>query len=68
MSRGSFSNSADVEVQTGNKAYWFRLDDKGELVGGISKFLADPNRAGGQLHTVAHQVILVCVYVQRIFL
>lgn len=32
---------ADVEVQTGNKAYWFRLDDKGELVGGISKFLAD---------------------------
>ena len=32
---------AEVEVQTGNKAYWFRLDEKGELVGGISKFLAD---------------------------
>lgn len=32
---------ADVEVQTGNKAYWFRLDENGELVGGISKFLAD---------------------------
>ena len=32
---------ADVEVQTGSKAYWFRLDEKGELVGGISKFLAD---------------------------
>ena len=32
---------ADVEVQTGNKMYWFRLDDNGELVGGISKFLAD---------------------------
>ncbi len=32
---------ADVEVQTGNKAYWFRLDEKGELVGGISKFLAE---------------------------
>lgn len=31
---------ADVEVQAGNKAYWFRLDDKGELVGGISKFVA----------------------------
>ena len=31
----------DVEVQTGNKAYWFRLDENGELVGGISKFLAD---------------------------
>ena len=32
---------ADVEVQSGNKAYWFRLDEKGELVGGISKFLQD---------------------------
>ena len=31
---------AETEVQAGNKAYWFRLDDKGELVGGISKFLA----------------------------
>ena len=32
---------ADVEVQTGEKAYWFRLDENGELVGGISKFLAE---------------------------
>ena len=32
---------ADVEVQSGNKAYWVRLDENGELVGGISKFLAD---------------------------
>ena len=30
---------ADVEVQAGNKAYWFRLDEKGELVGGIAKFV-----------------------------
>ena len=30
---------ADVEVQSGNKAYWFRLDEKGEIVGGISKFV-----------------------------
>ena len=30
---------ADVEVQTGNKACWFRLDENGALVGGISKFL-----------------------------
>lgn len=29
----------ETEVQTGNKAFWFRLDDKGELTGGISKFL-----------------------------
>lgn len=32
---------ADVEVQAGSKAYWFRLDENGELVGGISKFVAE---------------------------
>ena len=32
---------ADVEVQAGHKPYWFRLDDSGELTGGIAKFLAD---------------------------
>ena len=32
---------ADVEVQAGHKPYWFRLDDSGELAGGIAKFLAD---------------------------
>ena len=32
---------ADVEVQSGQKAYWFNLDENGELVGGISKFLQD---------------------------
>ncbi len=31
----------DVEVQAGNKVYWFRLDENGELVGGISKFLQE---------------------------
>ncbi|SHN57690.1 aspartyl-tRNA synthetase [Butyrivibrio hungatei DSM 14810] len=30
---------SDVEVQSGNKAYWFRIDENGELVGGISKFV-----------------------------
>ena len=30
---------ADVEVQTTQKAYWFRLDENGEIVGGISKFV-----------------------------
>ena len=30
----------DVEVQAGNKAYWFRMDENNELVGGISKFVA----------------------------
>lgn len=32
---------ADVEIQSGQKAYWFKLDENGELVGGISKFLQD---------------------------
>lgn len=36
---------AEVEVQSGNKAYWFRLDEKGELVGGISKFLVERKEA-----------------------
>lgn len=31
----------DVEVQTGNKACWVRVDDEGNLTGGISKFLGD---------------------------
>ncbi len=32
---------ADVEVQTGNKACWVKVDETGALTGGISKFLAD---------------------------
>ncbi len=32
---------ADVEVQTGNKACWFKVDENGQLTGGISKFLGD---------------------------
>ena len=32
---------ADVEVQAGQKPYWFRMDENGELVGGIAKFLQD---------------------------
>jgi aspartyl-tRNA synthetase len=35
---------AEVEVQSGQKAYWFRMDEQGELVGGISKFLQDPEK------------------------
>ncbi len=30
----------DVEVQTGNKACWVKVDENGELTGGVSKFLA----------------------------
>ena len=36
---------ADVEVQAGSKPYWFKMDDKGELSGGIAKFLQDKKDA-----------------------
>ena len=29
----------EVEVQAGEKAYWFRYDENGEIVGGIAKFV-----------------------------
>ncbi len=32
---------ADVEVQTGNKACWVKVDEQGNLTGGVSKFLAE---------------------------
>ena len=32
---------ADVEVQTGNKACWIKVDENGQLTGGVSKFLVD---------------------------
>lgn len=32
---------ADVEVQTANKAFWTKLDENGNFVGGIAKFLTD---------------------------
>ena len=31
----------DVEVQTGNKACWIKVDENGELTGGVSKFLVN---------------------------
>ena len=32
---------ADVEVQTGSKACWVKVDESGNLTGGVSKFLAE---------------------------
>ena len=32
---------SDVEVVSGNKAYWFRMDESGEISGGIAKFLQE---------------------------
>ncbi len=36
---------ADVEVQTGNKACWVKVDENGDLTGGISKFLLERQEA-----------------------
>ena len=36
---------ADVEVQAGAKPYWFKLDEKGELAGGVAKFFAEKKEA-----------------------
>ncbi len=36
---------SDVEVVSGGKPYWFRLDENGEIVGGIAKFV-QPIRDG----------------------
>ena len=30
---------ADVEIQAGQKPYWFRVEENGEIVGGIAKFI-----------------------------
>ena len=35
----------DVEVQTGNKACWVKVDESGNLTGGISKFLGECGEA-----------------------
>jgi len=32
---------ADVEVQAGYKPYWFKLDEQGQIAGGVAKFVAD---------------------------
>jgi aspartyl-tRNA synthetase, bacterial type len=34
-------NIADIEVQAGAKPYWFRVDENGDVVGGIAKFVQE---------------------------
>ena len=55
---------ADVEVQAGQKPYWFRIDENGEVVGGIAKFLnADPalaQQVKGQLSLENDTLVLLC--------
>ena len=36
----------DCEVQSGSKGYWFKIDESGELAGGIAKFVNKEEAAG----------------------
>ena len=55
---------ADVEVQAGQKPYWFRVDEKGEIVGGIAKFVnADPalvEKVKAELALENDTLVLLC--------
>ena len=37
----------DVEVQAGMKPYWFKVEENGELAGGVAKFLTDRKESLG---------------------
>ena len=50
---------ADVEVQAGQKPYWFRMDENGALVGGVSKFLAGHEDALRELGVAPGCLVLV---------
>ncbi|MBQ5799687.1 MAG: aspartate--tRNA ligase [Oscillospiraceae bacterium] len=51
----------DCEVQSGVKSYWFKVDEKGELAGGIAKFLADKKDAVVEKLSLApNTVVVVC--------
>ena len=50
----------DVEVQAGFKPYWFKMDENGELTGGIAKFLTDRKDAVAERLGLSPNT-LVCV-------
>ncbi|MCF0136115.1 MAG: aspartate--tRNA ligase [Lachnospiraceae bacterium] len=51
---------ADCEVQSGVKSYWFKTDEKGEIVGGIAKFVADRKEAlAGKLDLAPNTLVVV---------
>ena len=47
------------EVQSGSKAYWFKVDEKGELAGGIAKFVTDLRPRLEQVLTLAPNTLVV---------
>ncbi len=50
----------DVEVQSGFKPYWFKMDEHGAIAGGIAKFVADRAEAlTAQLELKPNTLVLV---------
>ena len=49
----------DVEVQSGNKAYWFKIDDAGNIAGGVAKFVQDKKEALTQALGLAPDTLVV---------
>ena len=49
----------DVEVQSGNKAYWFKTDDAGNIAGGVAKFVQDKKEALTQALGLAPDTLVV---------
>lgn len=52
---------ADVEIQSGNKAYWFKTDENGEIAGGISKFVSPlKDKLTDALNLEPNTLVCVC--------
>ena len=49
----------DCEVQSGSKAYWFKVDENGELAGGIAKFVAPMKDALSKVLTLKPNTLVV---------
>jgi len=49
----------DVEVQSGNKAYWFKTDDAGNIAGGVAKFVQEKKEALTQALGLAPDTLVV---------
>ena len=49
----------DVEVQSGNKAYWFKTDDAGNIAGGVAKFVQDKKEELTQALGLAPDTLVV---------
>ncbi len=50
---------ADCEVQSGVKGYWFKTDDKGEIAGGVAKFVQPVKEALAEKLALAPDTLVV---------